>query len=288
MVTHIADHAVIYLGLLGLLIGSFLNVVIYRLPKMMERQWAAECADICGHAAPEMPTFNLVVPRSACPHCGHQIAWYENIPVLSYLFLRGKCSACAAAISMRYPLIEIVTGLLFAIAGANFGATWLGLAWCAFCAVLVALFWIDFDTQLLPDDLNFPLMWLGILVSALGMGVGLDSAVFGAIGGYMALWTVFQVHYRLTGKVGMGHGDFKLLAVLGAWFGAQYLVAIVLTASLVGAFAGLSLLVFRRIANKDIPIAFGPFLAGAGLILFALGPTNVARWAPIAFPFGPH
>jgi leader peptidase (prepilin peptidase)/N-methyltransferase len=288
MIAVVQDGSALFLGLLGLLIGSFLNVVIYRLPKMMERQWAAECAELSGKEPADSPAFNLLVPRSACPHCGHQIAWYENIPVVSYAVLRGKCSACKAGISARYPIVELVTAGLFAVAGSVYGTTWLGLAWCAFAAALVALFLIDFDTQLLPDDLNYPLLWLGLLVAALGMGVPLKSAVLGAIFGYLSLWSVFQVHHLLTGKIGMGHGDFKLLAALGAWFGAEYLIAIILLSSLVGSVLGAVLIVVGRLANKDIPIAFGPFLAGAGLLLFVLGPQTVAQWVPFAFPFGLH
>ena len=274
------------MGILGLLIGSFLNVVIYRLPKMMERQWAAECAELCGKEPEEAKPFNLVVPRSACPHCGHTIRWYENIPVLSYVALGGKCASCKAGISIRYPVVEIVTAGLFATAGSHYGASALGLAWSAFAAILVALFLIDFDTQLLPDDLNYPLLWLGLLVAAMGYGVPLKSAVFGAALGYLSLWSVFQVHHLLTGKIGMGHGDFKLLAALGAWFGAEYLIAIILLSSLVGSILGAILIVVGRLANKDIPIAFGPFLAGAGLLLFVVGPGTLASWVPFAFPFG--
>jgi len=282
------EAGALLMGALGLLVGSFLNVVIYRLPKMMERQWVAECAELSGKEPTDSPAFNLMVPRSACPHCGHQIAWYENIPVISYAVLRGKCSACKAGISIRYPVVELVTAGLFMVAGSVYGTTWLGLAWCAFAAGLVALFLIDFDTQLLPDDLNYPLLWLGLLVSALGMGVPLKSAVLGSIFGYLSLWSVFQVHHLLTGKIGMGHGDFKLLAALGAWFGAEYLIAIILLSSLVGSVLGAVLIVVGRLANKDIPIAFGPFLAGAGLLLFVLGPQTIALWVPFAFPFGQH
>lgn len=274
------------MGILGLLIGSFLNVVIYRLPKMMERQWAAECAELCGKTPDEAKPFNLLVPRSACPHCAHTIRWYENIPVLSYAALGGKCSSCKARISIRYPIVEITTACLFAVAGASYGASALGLAWSAFAAVLVALFLIDFDTQLLPDDLNYPLLWLGLIVAAMGYSIPLKSAVFGAALGYLSLWSVFQVHHWLTGKIGMGHGDFKLLAALGAWFGAEYLIAIILLSSLVGSVLGAILIVVGRLANKDIPIAFGPFLAGAGLLLFVVGPKTLAAWVPFAFPFG--
>lgn len=273
------------LSLLGLLIGSFLNVVIYRLPKMMERQWAQECAELNGKEAPATEAFNLIVPRSRCPHCGHAIRWFENIPVLSYLSLGGKCSQCKKAISARYPLVELVTALLFGIAGFLHGASFQGLAWCAFGALLVALFLIDFDTQLLPDDLNYLLLWLGLVMAAMGWNIPLKSAVFGAVLGYLSLWSVFQVHHMLTGKIGMGHGDFKLLAALGAWFGAEALIAIILLSSLVGSILGAAFLVIGRLANKDIPIAFGPFLAGAGLLMFVFGQQSLAQWIPFAFPF---
>ena len=279
---------IVQMGILGLMVGSFLNVVIHRLPLMMERQWAEECAELNGKSADtaDAAPFNLMVPRSRCPHCGHQIAWYENIPVVSYLLLRGKCSACKAGISARYPSVELTTALLFAVAGSLHGTTWLGLAWAAFCALLIALFLIDFDTQLLPDDLNYILLWLGLVVAALGWNVPLKSAVWGAVLGYLSLWSVFQVHHLLTGRVGMGHGDFKLLAALGAWFGAEHLIAIILLSSLVGSVLGSIFLVVGRLANKDIPFAFGPFLAGAGLLLFVVGPQTLAQWVPFAFPFG--
>lgn len=273
------------MALLGALVGSFLNVVVYRLPKMMERQWAEECAELSGTTLPDAQPFNLMVPRSRCPHCAHPIRWYENIPVLSYVALRGKCSQCQHRIGLRYPAVELVTSALFATAAWHHGAGWTGLAWAVFAALLVALFLIDFDTQLLPDDLNYPLLWLGLAVAALGWSVPLGSAVWGAIFGYLSLWSVFQLHHLLTGKVGMGHGDFKLLAALGAWFGAQYLIAIILLSSLVGSVLGGLFLVLGRLANKDIPIAFGPFLAGAGLLLMVVGPQTLADWLPFAFPF---
>lgn len=276
------------MGILGLMVGSFLNVVIHRLPLMMERQWAEECAELNGKAAEtaDAAPFNLMVPRSRCPHCGHQITWYENVPVVSYLMLGGKCSACKAGISVRYPAVELTTALLFAVAGSMHGASWIGLAWAVFCALLIALFLIDFDTQLLPDDLNYMLLWLGLVVAALGWNIPLKSAVWGAVLGYLSLWSVFQVHHLLTGRVGMGHGDFKLLAALGAWFGAEHLIAIILLSSLVGSVLGSIFLVVGRLAHKDIPFAFGPFLAGAGLLLFVVGSPTLAQWVPFAFPFG--
>ena len=219
-------------GVFGLLIGSFLNVVIYRLPKMMERQWAAECAEMTGQAPSTQEKFNLLVPRSRCQKCGHQIRWYENVPVLSYLFLRGRCSACATPISPRYPLVELVTGLLFAWCVWHWGWTLTAAAWCVFAAVLVALTLIDWDTTLLPDDLTLPLLWLGLLAAASGItGVRLADAVWGAAAGYLSLWLVYWGFKLATGKEGMGFGDFKLFAALGAWFGWQALVPIILMPS---------------------------------------------------------
>ena len=273
-------------GVLGLLVGSFLNVVIHRFPKMLERQWAAECAAFSGQPAKEEEPFNLVVPRSRCPKCGHAIRWYENIPVLSWLALRGKCSACRSPIGLRYPVVELVTAGFFALCAWRWGVTLQAAAWAAFAALLICLFLIDMDTQLLPDDLNYTLLWLGLIASALGFTVPLASAVWGAALGYGVFWLIFQVFKLATGKEGMGYGDFKLLAALGAWLGAQYLLAIILISSIVGAVIGIVLLVVGRIANKDIPMPFGPYLAGAGLVCLALSPATVPALLPFAFPFG--
>jgi leader peptidase (prepilin peptidase) / N-methyltransferase len=275
-------------AVLGLLVGSFLNVVIHRLPRMLEREWAADCAGLNGKELPEEPTLNLLVPRSRCPSCGHQIRWYENIPVVSWLALRGRCSACKTRISARYPVVELVTGAFFALCAWRFGLTLPALAWAAFAALLICLFLIDFDTQILPDDLNYLLLWLGLLVSATGWTVPLASAVWGAALGYLVFWTIFQVFKRATGKEGMGYGDFKLLAALGAWFGAEYLLAIILLSSVVGAVLGVLLLIVGKLANKDIPMPFGPYLAGAGLLCLVLGPAAVPALVPFAFPFGAH
>jgi len=273
-------------GLFGLMIGSFLNVVIYRLPKMMQRQWAAEVADCAGQPAPAQERFNIVTPRSRCQQCGHPIGWHENIPILSYIFLGGKCSACKTRISLRYPLVELVTGLLFAFCGWRWGLTPQAAAWCAFAALLVCLFLIDMDTQLLPDDLNYPLLWLGLIASVQGWtGTPLDRAIWGAVAGYLSLWLIYWGFKLLTGKEGMGYGDFKLFAALGAWLGADYLLAVLLLSSVVGAvFGGISLLV-GRLANRDVPIAFGPFLAGAGLLCMLVGPERLRQLVPFAFPF---
>lgn len=273
-------------GVLGLLIGSFLNVVIYRLPKMLDAEWAANCAELAKAVPKPVEPFDLVRPRSRCPSCGHQIRWHENIPVVSYAFLRGKCSQCRAPIGIRYPAIEVVTALFFVLVAWLHGITPTAVVWAAFASLLITQFFIDFDTQLLPDDVNYLILWLGLIAAAIGWTtVPLKSAVWGSVFGYLSLWTVYQVHYRLTGKQGMGHGDFKLLAGLGAWFGAEYLVALILLSSIVGSIIGGTMLVAGRLANRDIPIPFGPFLAGAGLLAMASGPGRLENLVPFAFPF---
>jgi leader peptidase (prepilin peptidase)/N-methyltransferase len=264
-------------GVLGLLVGSFLNVVIHRLPKMLERQWAAECADLAGKPAEEQAAFNLLVPRSRCPKCGHAIRWYENIPVLSYAVLRGKCSACAARIGLRYPAVELATGALFFFAIWRWGATPTGAAWCGFAAALVALALIDWDTTLLPDDITLPLVWAGLIAAALGWtGVPLPQATWGAVAGYMSLWAVYQAFKLLTGKEGMGYGDFKLFAALGAWFGWTALVPMILMASVIGAVVGIAMK-FSSGLREGGYVPFGPFLAGAGLTAMVFGPAAILR-----------
>ena len=279
--------ATVFAMVFGLLIGSFINVVIYRLPKMMERQWVAEVAELTtdtssaqaaqsstapAHAAPPSVVaapFNLVTPRSRCPHCGHQIRAWENIPIVSWLFLRGKCSACSASISPRYPIIELVCGLLCAFAIAWFGFNATGFAAAAFSLVLVTLTMIDFDTQLLPDSLTLPLLWLGLLVNLAAVFTPLADAVIGAVAGYLLLWSIFWLFKLATGKEGMGYGDFKLLAALGAWFGWKAIAAIVLLSSVVGAVIGIGLIILAR-RGRDVPMPFGPYLAGAGLLMLYL------------------
>ncbi len=265
-------------GVLGLLIGSFLNVVIYRLPRIMERQWAAECAEMAGKEAEATETFNLVVPRSRCQKCGHAIRWYENIPVLSYLFLRGRCSACATPISLRYPLVELATAALFAWCVWRWGATPAGLAWCGFSAAIVALAMIDWDTTLLPDDITLPLLWAGLIVAALkwNPAVQLPDALWGAVGGYLSLWLVYWSFKLVTGKEGMGYGDFKLFAALGAWFGWTALVPIILMASVIGAVIGIALK-FSSGLREGGYVPFGPFLAAAGLTAMVFGPQSILR-----------
>ena len=264
----------------GLCVGSFLNVVIHRLPKMLERGWRAQCAELRDEPVPEEPVYNLVVPRSACPACGHRITALENIPVVSWLALRGRCSACRAKIPARYPIVEILGGLLAAYAIYHFGPTAKGVAACVLLWTLLALTMIDVDTQLLPDDLTLPLLWAGLFVNLLGdkgvMGsfVSLNEAVIGAIAGYLSLWTVYWLFKLIRGKEGMGYGDFKLLAALGAWLGWQMLPLIVLLSSVVGAVVGIALIVFKG-RDHNNPIPFGPYLAIAGA--FALFWPALAR-----------
>jgi len=264
-------------GVFGLLVGSFLNVVIYRLPKMMERQWAKEAADYAGTPASpqEAQTFNLLVPRSRCQQCGHGIRWYENIPVLSWLFLRGRCSACGSAIGIRYPLVELATGALFFFCLWHWGATVAGLAWCGFSAAIVALACIDWDTTLLPDDITLPLLWAGLIAAALRWtALPLADALWGVVAGYLSLWLVYWAFKLLTGKEGMGYGDFKLFAALGAWFGWQALVPIILMASVIGAIVGIALK-FSSGLREGGYVPFGPFLAGAGLTAMVFGPSSI-------------
>lgn len=261
----------------GLLIGSFLNVVVYRLPKMLEQQWANECAELSGNAQEGKDPFNLMVPRSRCPHCGHQIRWYENVPVLSYMTLQGRCSACKAPISARYPMVEVVASALFFYCGWRWGATTQGLVWCAFAAALLALALIDWDTTLLPDDLTLPLLWLGLLAAAMKWTpVDLNSAFWGAVGGYLSLWSVYWAFKLVTGKEGMGYGDFKLFAALGVWFGWQTLIPIILLASVIGAIVGITMK-FTSGLREGGYVPFGPFLAGAGFAALFLGTNTLQR-----------
>ena len=278
--------AALVAGVFGLLVGSFLNVVVYRFPKMLERQWSSECAEYSGQPVEPQEPFNLLVPRSRCPQCGHLIRWYENIPVISWIVLRGRCSSCKAPIGLRYPIVELVTAGFFALCGWRWGLTPQAGVWAAFAALLICLFLIDMDTQILPDDLNYGLLWLGLLAAAMGWTVPLASAVWGAALGYGVFWAIFQLYKLATGKEGMGYGDFKLLAALGAWLGAPYLVAIILLSSIVGAVIGVLLIIVGKLANKDIPMPFGPYLAGAGLLALALSPATVPALLPFAFPFG--
>ena len=261
-------------GVLGLMVGSFLNVVIHRLPKMMERAWQQQCAELLqsGEDQPDLAPYNLVVPRSACPHCNHAISAWENIPILSYLLLRGKCKGCGAAISPRYPVIEAISGILCAYAAWHFGFGWTAAGALLLVWALLALTAIDFDTQLLPDAITLPLLWAGLLFNLFGVFTALSSAVLGAVIGYLALWSVYWLFKLVTGKEGMGYGDFKLLAALGAWLGWQMLPLIILLSSLVGAVVGITLIVALK-HGRNIPIPFGPYLAGGGLIALFWGPV---------------
>jgi leader peptidase (prepilin peptidase)/N-methyltransferase len=270
-------------GLLGLMVGSFLNVVIHRLPKMMERDWHAQCAELTGQPAQTAQPYNLLVPRSACPHCGHAISALENIPVLSYLFLRGKCKGCGAAISMRYPTVEAISGALSAFAAWHFGFGAAGIAAIVFIWALIALTFIDFDTQLLPDDITLPLLWLGLLLNLNGVFTSLANAVIGAATGYLVLWSVYWAFKLATGKEGMGFGDFKLLAAIGAWFGWQMLPLVILLSSLVGAVVGIALIVVAK-HGRNIPIPFGPYLAGGGLIALFWGEPLTQRYLQLLAP----
>lgn len=256
--------------LLGLMVGSFLNVVIYRLPVMMQREWESQCAELSGQTTTEQSVFNLSTPRSRCPHCQHAISAIENIPVVSYLFLKGRCRGCGAGISKRYPIIEALTGLMSVVVAWHFGFSWAGFGALILTWSLIALTFIDLDHQLLPDKITLPLVWLGLLFNLFGQFSDLTSSVIGAMAGYLVLWSIYHLFRLITGKEGMGYGDFKLLAALGAWMGWQYLPMIVLLSSLVGAVVGISLVLLKN-HQRDIPIPFGPYLAAAGWIALIWG-----------------
>lgn len=290
------------LGVLGLVVGSFLNVVVHRTPPLLERQWWAdvmhqlgdagshqrvfaaepagptrEAAALLERSLQALPELTLSKPRSRCPSCGHVIRWYENIPVLSWLFLRGKCSACGTRISARYPLVELLTAVLFAATAWRFGPVPTTLAWCAFVAVLLALSFIDWDTTVLPDHLTLPLLWAGLLAAQLGWTVPLPDALWGAVVGYLSLWSIYWFFKLATGKEGMGYGDFKLLAALGAWLGWQALLPIILAASVLGAVVGIGMKLTGALREGRY-VPFGPFLAGAGIVVMLVGTTRVLEW----------
>jgi leader peptidase (prepilin peptidase) / N-methyltransferase len=254
----------------GLLVGSFLNVVIHRLPKMMEREWHANCLELQGKDVPEQTKYTIVTPRSACPNCGHEITAFENIPIISWLMLGGKCKGCKAKISMRYPLVEALTGALIGAVAYKYGYTYSSLFAFIFVFALIALTFIDFDTQLLPDDITLPLLWLGLLFNFNGGFTDLKSAVIGAVFGYLILWAVYWAFKLVTGKEGMGYGDFKLLGAIGAWFGWQLLPAVILLSSLVGAVIGIGMIMFKG-KSGGTAIPFGPFLALGGIAALFFG-----------------
>jgi leader peptidase (prepilin peptidase)/N-methyltransferase len=267
-------------GLLGLIVGSFLNVVIHRLPKMLERSWDAQAADLLAQKnlldaakklrADDLGRYNLMTPASACPRCGHKIRAYENIPIASYVFLGGRCSSCKTSISIRYPVVEAISGILAGYIGWRFGLTMTTAAAMIFAWALIALTAIDIDTQLLPDDITLPMLWLGLLVNINSAFTPLSSAVIGAVAGYLSLWAVYWLFKLTTGKEGMGYGDFKLLSAIGAWLGWKLLPIVILLSSLVGAIVGITLIVFAR-HGRNTPIPFGPYLAAAGLIALFWG-----------------
>jgi leader peptidase (prepilin peptidase)/N-methyltransferase len=266
-------------GAFGLAIGSFLNVVIYRLPKMMQAEWQAQCAELDGRDAAPAPRFNLLVPGSHCPACKTPLRIRDNLPLLSYFASGRKCAHCGAAISARYPVVEALTAVLSAWVAWRFGFGLAGLAALAFTFALIALTFIDADTTLLPDSLTLPLLWAGLLLNVKGTFVPLPDAVIGAAAGYLVLWSIYWLFKLATGKEGMGYGDFKLLAALGAWFGWKMLLPIVLLSSVVGAAVGIVLLVLAR-RGRDIPIPFGPYLAAAGFIVLIYGEDIARRFVP--------
>jgi leader peptidase (prepilin peptidase)/N-methyltransferase len=266
-----------FAAVIGLLVGSFLNVVIHRIPKMMQRESDNYVALESGKEAPHTDRYSLVVPRSACPHCGHQITALENIPVISYLAIGGKCRGCKAAISIRYPLVELLTGGLSFFVFWHFGSGIAGMAGVVFVWFLIAMTFIDADTQLLPDDLTLPLLWGGLLVNIYGTFTNLESAVIGAAAGYLTLWSVYWAFKLVTGKEGMGYGDFKLLAALGAWMGWSMLPVIILLSSIVGAVVGIAMISFAKLKRGN-PIPFGPYLAAAGFITMFWGHTLTSQY----------
>jgi leader peptidase (prepilin peptidase) / N-methyltransferase len=266
------------LGVLGLCVGSFLNVVIHRLPRMLEQQWRRDSAELLEVPLPDAgEPLSLARPRSRCPQCGHLIRWYENIPVVSWIVLRARCSACKTPISWRYPGVELLTAALFAGVAWKVGPQPVALAWCAVMATLVALTFIDWDTTLLPDQLTQPLLWGGLIAAAMGWTIPLSTALWGAVAGYLALWSVYWLFKLTTGKEGMGFGDFKLLAALGAWLGWSTLLPIALIASVIGAVVGIGMKMVSSLREGRY-VPFGPFLAGAGVFVYFMGVDTVLGW----------
>lgn len=280
MLALLAETPALWIALsasVGLMVGSFLNVVVHRLPIMLERDWQAQCAELRNEDVPAQQAFNLVVPRSTCPACGHAITWYENIPLLSFMFLGGKCSACTAPIARRYPLVEALSGVLTAVAAWHFGFGWPAVTSFLLIWALIALAFIDLDTHFLPDNITLPLIWLGLLVNLGGGFTSLEAAVIGAVAGYLVLWLVYHLFKLLTGKEGMGFGDFKLLAALGAWFGWQMLPLVIVLSSLVGAVVGVAMILLAG-HDRSKPIPFGPYLVLAGLVTLFWGDGLLAAY----------
>jgi leader peptidase (prepilin peptidase)/N-methyltransferase len=270
---------------IALLVGSFLNVVIYRLPLMMEREWRSQCAELTAEPASDLPEgrFDLVAPRSRCPHCGHRITALQNIPVISYVVLGGKCAGCRAHIALRYPVIELLTAVLSGIVAWRFGFGWEAVAAVGMTWMLIAISVIDIDHQLIPDSMSLPLLWVGLTMSlfhpvdgALHLFVDPKTAIVGALAGYLSLWSIYHVFRLITGKEGMGYGDFKLLGALGAWLGWKMLPVIILMSAVVGATVGILLIVTKR-HERSVPIPFGPYLAAAGWIAMLWGPA-IVNW----------
>lgn len=267
-------------AVVGLVVGSFLNVVIHRLPIMLERQWTADAAEFRGEEVPDQGSYNLFVPRSACPKCSRPVRAHENVPLLGWLLLKGRCAGCGTRISARYPVVELLGGLLAGACAWRFGFGLAGIAAIGLCWALIALTFIDADTQLLPDEITLPLLWAGLLVNLEAAFVPLDQAVIGAAAGYLSLWSIYWLFRLATGREGIGYGDFKLLAALGGWLGWKMLPAIILLSSVVGAVVGVSLMVFAR-HGREQPIPFGPYLAGAGVLALFFGPVINATWLHI-------
>jgi len=259
-----------FITIIGLMIGSFLNVVIYRLPEMMKRNWLQQCAELRGETLESQPTFNLTTPRSACIHCGHKITALENIPIISYLALRGRCAQCHTHISLRYPAVEVITAFMSGVVAWSFGFSFITIATLILVWALIALAVIDLNTQLLPDDITLPLLWLGLLVNMGNGFTDIHSAIIGAVAGYLSLWLIYWGFKLITGKEGMGYGDFKLLSAIGAWLGWSMLPLVIIFSSLVGAIVGIGLIVAAKL-KKNIPIPFGPYLVGGALIALFWG-----------------
>lgn len=257
-------------SVLGLMVGSFLNVVIFRLPEMMRRSWSEQCAEFRGEAFEKQPTFNLISPRSTCPGCGHKISAWENIPIISYLALQGRCSQCHVQIPLRYPIVEAVTALLSGVVAWHFGCNLMTAGVLIFVWALIVLAVIDLNTQLLPDDITLPLLWLGLLINLNNVFTDTQSSIIGAVAGYLSLWSIYWCFKLLTGKEGMGYGDFKLLSAIGAWLGWSMLPLVIVFSSLVGALVGIGLIIAAKL-NKSIPIPFGPYLVGGALIALFWG-----------------